>query len=71
MNEYGIMSFKYWNESDLQNMLVKAYLYLNFRCLFTDPGLILKQLVRRLRHPLSIVANLKGMILKRNNVNNN
>jgi len=60
-----------WNESDLQNMLVKAYLYLNFRCLFTNPSVTLKQLFRRLRHPLSIVANLKGMISKRNNVNNN
>lgn len=51
-----------WTENDLRRTLLKGHLYLNLRALFNNPTFQFRRLIRKLKHPSSIIDYIKRII---------
>jgi len=51
-----------WTENDLRKTLLKGYLYLHFRALFNNPFYYFKKLIKKIRHPSSVVTYMKRIM---------
>lgn len=51
-----------WTENELRKTLLKGHLYLNFRALFNNPIFQFKRLIKKLKHPNSIIDYIKRIM---------